>query len=287
MKPLIGQGSYLASVFLKDFSWVKPYYSKLLQMVAFREKNVWNKEYDLGVWTTSMESGADDNVAAFNFPKKSVIATDLNTFIYREYKAVSKIAKELDKKKDSEWFDKRAQTIKKNVNKYLWNEKDQIYYNLFSKNGQHIKRISYSCFLPLWGKIASQKEGKSMIPRYLLSVKHMLSKYGMRTLSKQDPQYNNVNRIHPYSNWQGPVWPIANYLYMHSLLNYGFQKEAVRLAETISQLVMDDIKTTGGMHENYDAETGKPLAAPNFVSWNLLVGNMLEEATNQKNPFMI
>lgn len=287
MKPLIGQGCFLASVFLRDFSWIKPHYSKLLQMVLYREKNVWNKKYDLGVWTTSMESGADDNVAAFNFPKKSVIATDLNTFIFREYKAVSKIAKELDKKRDAKWFDKRAWAIKKNINKYLWNSEDQIYYNLFSKNGQHIKRVSYSCFIPLWGEIASQKEGKSMISRYLLSSRHMLSKHGVRTLSKQDPEYNNVNRIKPFSNWQGPVWPIANYLYMHSLLNYGFQKEAIELAETISKLVIDDIKTTGGMHENYDAETGKPLASPNFVSWNILVGSMLEEAIKQINPFAI
>jgi alpha,alpha-trehalase len=287
MKPFIGQGSYLASVFLNDFSWIKPHYQKLVQMVLYREKKVWNKKYDLGVWTTSMESGADDNVAAFNFPKKSVVASDVNTFIYREYQALSKIAEELGKTGDAEGFDKRAKEIKRNINKYLWNDKDQIYYNLFSKTGQHIKRISYSCFIPLWGKIAGQKEGKSMISRYLLSTKHMLSKYGGRTLSKQDSQYNNVNRIKPFSNWQGPVWPIANYMYMHGLLNYGFQKEAVKLAITISKLVLDDIKNTGGMHENYDAESGKPLASPGFVSWNILVGNMLEEAITHKNPFLI
>jgi hypothetical protein len=32
------------------------------------------------------------------------------------------------------------------------------------------------------------------------------------------------------------------------------------------------------MHENYHADTGEPLAAPNFISWNLLVAQMLGEA---------
>jgi hypothetical protein len=76
-------------------------------------------------------------------------------------------------------------------------------------------------------------------------------------------------------------------MYMQGLLNYGFQKEAIILAKNISAIVINDINTSGGMHENYDAETGKPLAADNFVSWNLLVGNMLDEAENNKNPFAV
>ncbi len=32
----------------------------------------------------------------------------------------------------------------------------------------------------------------------------MLAPYGLRSLSKQDPDYNNAAIIVPYSNWQGP-----------------------------------------------------------------------------------
>jgi hypothetical protein len=48
--------------------------------------------------------------------------------------------------------------------------------------------------------------------------------------------------------------------------------------------VLADIEKTGGMHEDYDAETGEGLAAPMFISWNLLVGNMIEEAETNFNP---
>lgn len=287
MKPFLAQGTYLAGKFLKDYSFLKKLWTKLKKVVLYREKHLWNRKYDLGVWYDSMESGADNNIAALDYPKATVVATDLNTLIYREYKAMSLLAKILGKKKDEKWFGERAKVVKKNFNKYLWNETDKIYYNLYAKTGEHIKRVSYSSFIPLFGKLAPPKKGSAMIKKYLISREYMWSDYGIRTLAKNDPDYNNKNIIKPYSNWQGPVWPIANYMYMHGLLNYGFQKEAIELAQKISNLVLTDIKTSGGMHENYDAETGKPLAAPNFVSWNILVGNMLEEAVNNKNPFAI
>ncbi|OGG18001.1 hypothetical protein A3D78_03085 [Candidatus Gottesmanbacteria bacterium RIFCSPHIGHO2_02_FULL_39_14] len=287
MKPFLAQGAYLAGKFLKDYSWLKKHWTKMKKIVLFREKHLWNNKYGLGVWYDSMESGADNNIACLDYPKSSVIATDLNTLIYREYKAVSLLAEILGKNKDAKKFKDRADTIKKNFNNFLWNEKDGIYYNINSRSGEYIKRISYNSLIPLFGNIASQKQADSIIQKYLLKPGHFWSDYGIRTLSKSDPDYNNKKIIKPYSNWQGPVWPIANFIYMQGLLNYGYQKEAIEVAKRISKLVLDDIKTTGGMHENYDAETGKPLAADNFVSWNILVSNMLEEAVNKKNPFAI
>jgi len=287
IKPFLGQGVYLAGKFLKDFDWIKNHWTKLKKIVLYREKHMWNKKYDLGVWTDSMESGADDNVALYGYPKLTVIGTDLNTFIYREYKAMSLLSEIIKKKKDFKFFQTRAEQVKKNIVKYLWDENDHIFYNIDTRTGEFIKRISYSSFIPLWEKLASLYQGKKMIEKYLLSPNHMLSNFGMRSLSKSDRDYNNRLIIKPVSNWQGPIWIIANYLYMHCLLNFGYQKEAIELAEKITKLVTDDIKTSGGMHENYNSETGKPLAADNFVSWNLLVGNMLNEAIMEKNPFIL
>lgn len=287
IKPLIAQGTYLGARFLKDYEWVRPYYNKLKTIVGYREKNSWNEKYDLGVWFDSMESGADNNVAALDYPDNTVVAADFNAFMYREYLALSLLAKELEITEDEKIYKEKAEKLKTNLNKYLWNDEDKIYYNLDSRNGEHIKRISYSCFVPLWAELATQEQAKTTIEKYMLNTEHLMTQYGMRTLSKQDHDYNNVNMIKPHSNWQGPIWPIANHIYMQGLINYGFQHEALELAEKVSNLVLADIDKTGGMHENYDAETGKPLAAPFFVSWNVLVINMIEEAQTMKNPFKI
>ena len=127
-----------------------------------------------------------------------------------------------------------------------------------------------------------------MIRRYLWNPQYMLSDYGLRSLSKQDPQYNNECMIIPYSNWQGPLWINADFLYSIGLVNYGFKEEARQLGMKLAPVLLNDIKTCGSMHENYNAETGAPLAptaaqSPNgiftgFVGWNLLEQNMLEGA---------
>jgi alpha,alpha-trehalase len=287
LKPFLAQGAYYASQFIQDFNWLEAHYAKLKTIILYREKNLWNKKYNLAVWFNSMESGADNNLAALDFPDKTVIATDLNSYLYLEYIALSLIAKKLKNQKDEKIFKQKSQDIKKNINKYLWSEEDSAYYNLDSRNGKFIKRISFNSFHPLWTHIAPPKRAQKFIEKYAINPKKLWSEYGIRTLSKDDPGYNNINMIKPHSNWQGPIWPIANYIYMHSLLNYKYQKKAIDLAKKITKICLLDIEKTGGMHENYNAETGEPLAAPNFISWNLLVANMLKEATTNTNPFRL
>jgi alpha,alpha-trehalase len=152
--------------------------------------------------------------------------------------------------------------------------------------------VSYSNFIPLLQNLAPQEFGENMIRIYLWNNTHMLSDFGLRSLSKQDENYNNRNIIMPYSNWQGPVWPIANFLYSIILKNYGFTGEADKLAVMVGELCLKDLKQCGSMHENYNAETGEPLAPSvehshdgkfrGFIGWNLLVQNMLEGAVSGK-----
>lgn len=287
IKPFLAQGAYLAARALDDFSWIAPVWDVLLTVATYRFRNLWFDSYGLGAWLDSMESGADNNVAALEYPHGSVLAADLNAFMYRECKALGLIAAQLGKRGESADLFARSEAIREAMMRHLWNEEAGIFLNLFTASGKPVHRVTYSSFVPLWAGIASEAQGRRSIERYLLNPEHMASDWGLRTLSKQDPVYNNINMIKPHSNWQGPIWPIANYIYMHALIRYGFHDEATQLAQTISQLVLADIELTGGMHENYDAETGRPLAAPNFISWNILVRNMIEESATHSDPFEI
>jgi alpha,alpha-trehalase len=231
-----------------DFSWLLPLWDSLLNIATFRLRNLWFDSYGLGAWLDSMESGADNNVSALEYPHGTVLAADLNTFLAQEFKALGLIAAKLGKQRESDELLSRSQAIRDAMMKHLWSADDQIFYNLFTASGKHVKRVTYSSFVPLWAGFAPEKEARDSIERYLLNPDHLESRWGIRTLSKQDPVYNNINMIKPHSNWQGPIWPIANYLYMHALIRYGFQKEATELAQTISRLVISDIDKTGGMH---------------------------------------
>jgi glycogen debranching enzyme len=161
-----------------------------------------------------------------------------------------------------------------------------MFLNLRRDNGEPVRHISYSNFVPLIEDILPPADARTMIRRYLWNRGHMLAPYGLRSLSKQDPGYNNVSMIDPYSNWQGPVWINANYLDFIALKRYGLEDEARQLAGILGRLVLADIHKWGSMHECYHAETGEGLAPTpeqskdhvfaGFVGWNLLVQDMLQ-----------
>lgn len=289
MKPFLAQGMLFASEGLKDFEWIKPYYDKLKLSVQYREETQQDKKTGLFFWQIAMQSGADNNVALnyFTDDKRSFLACDASTLQVREYEALSVIARHFGLNEDAKKYTEKAENLKAAINRYLWCDADKMYYNVDRETGDFYKRISYSNFWPLFEKIASESNGKAMIRRYLINPKHMKSAFGFRSLSLQDPDYNNKNIIVPFSNWQGPIWMVANYVDAIALMHYGFEKEARWVTYSLGKMLIGDYKKYGSLHESYHADTGAPLAPADtyvdsngkfigFVSWNLCIEDLFQ-----------
>lgn len=290
MKPFLAQGCYFASAYSGDFTWIKPIYNRIKKVIAYREKTQLDEEYGLFFWENALQSGADNNPALSNVKKEknAVLACDINTFQLREYISLSKICKELGFEEDERLYNRKIFDLTKSMEKHLWFDKNHSFFNIRRDTGEPIKKIVYSNFIPLIQNLVQKELGEKMIQIYLWNSSHMLSDFGLRSLSVQDDDYNNESIIMPYSNWQGPIWPIANFLYSIILKNYGFTSEVEKLSGMLGELCLKDIEQCGTMHENYHAETGEPLAPcadhssngkfRGFIGWNLLVQNMLEGA---------
>ena len=82
--------------------------------------------------------------------------------------------------------------------------------------------------------------------------------------------------------WLGPVWGISNYMCYRGLKNYGYDKEAAKLAEKTITLFGKDLEACGELHEYYDPDTGEGVNNPGFQCWNLLVNNMIAEEEGRK-----
>ncbi len=296
MKPLLAQGAYHYSVAAGDFSWIAPHYEAIKRVVSYQRTKRFDAKYGLYFWEIAMFSGADNNPALnyWDGDTRSYLCTDASAFMYGEMLSLAVIARELGNTAESEQFAAEAKAIKENLNKYCWNEKDQCYYNVDRETGDHYPRVSYSSFVPLMYKMAPEAAGRASLQRYMLNAESMRSDYGFRSLSKADPEYNNKNIIKPFSNWQGPIWGITNYIYSIGLKHYGFEQEVAWMAGAVGQLMVKDLRTFGTMHETYHAETGEPLAPSSFkyktaegriqgfVSWNLCMQNVLEGALQNK-----
>jgi len=298
MKPFLAQGAVIASEGLGDYEWVKPIWESMRKVIAYRERTQFDPKYGLFFWENAISSGADNNVALTNdeHDKSAILGTDISTFQYREYEAMAQVADKLGEPDEAAEYRKKAADLKAAMLQHMWLAQDAMFYNIRRDTGKPVKRISYSSFVPLIDDILPEKSAREMIRRYLLNKDVMLAPYGIRSLSKQDKDYNNAAIIVPYSNWQGPIWINANYMNYIALKRYGFDKEAAELSSILGRMVLADIQKWGSMHEDYDAETGAGLAptpeqSPNhvfagFVGWNLLVEDMLQCEVKKECSFM-
>ncbi len=298
MKPFLAQGAVIASEGLGDYEWVKPIWESMRKVIAYRERTQFDSKYGLFFWENAISSGADNNVALTNdeHDKSAILATDINTFQFREYKAMAALAAKLGKTDETLRYLQKAADLKAAMLQHFWFAQDAMFYNIRRDTGKPVKRISYSSFVPLIDDILPEKSAKQVITRYVLNKGVMLAPYGIRSLSKQDPDYNNAAIIVPYSNWQGPIWINANYMNYISLKRYGFDKEAAELSGILGRMVLADIQKWGSMHEDYNAETGEGLAPTpeqsenhvfsGFVGWNLLVQDMLQCEVQSRCGFL-
>ena len=96
---------------------------------------------------------------------------------------------------------------------------------------ENITNIVYLLAFPLWaGKdVVTDDKAAAIVAR--LAQDDMRSAFGIRSTASSDPAYNNRDLIIPYSNWQGPVWVVANSIICYGLLDHGYQAEAVELAQ--------------------------------------------------------
>ena len=293
MKPFLAQGAYFASKYLDDFTWIEPVYENIKKVLAYRERTQFDPRYGLFFWDNAGQSGADNNPVLSNDEndKCAILAADINTFQLREYKSMIRIAGVLKKADDAKYYTAKAQALRQAMMKYLWFPSEHSFFNVRRDTGAPIKRVSYSNFVPLLEDLLPKPEAAAMITGYLLNKDHMRAAYGLRSLSKQDPDYNNAAIIKPYSNWQGPVWINANFMYALALKRNGFDQEADELARVLGTMLLKDMRACGSMHENYHADTGAPLAPTaeqsengvftGFVGWNMLIWNMLEGAVER------
>jgi alpha,alpha-trehalase len=233
-------------------------------------------------WWDSLESGADNNPALVRRYHNSVAGADVNAFMVLDYRAMAIVAGRIGKRDEADAFAARARRLSDAVNRHLWDAADATYYNYDAVDQALIRCVTYSNQVPLWARLAQKDRAKVMIERYVLDPDKLWSRHGIRSLAADEPLYNNENVIKPYSNWQGPIWPHANWMVMHALIHYGYPDAALETAGKVTRLCLEDLARNGMMHENYHADSGAPLAAPDFISWNLLVAQMIEEARTRR-----
>ncbi len=296
-KPMLAQHALFISRKNGDFEWLRQHFEVIERYLHFYIQKCKHKT-GLFYWLDDRAIGVDNDPCTFYRPPCSSGSVFLNCLMYKEFCAVSEIAKKLGLDGKAGLYMTYAEDLKNAIQTHCWDERDGFFYSvdfnllpidpnswLHKGAPRHwdclIQRIGvWSGFLAMWAGMADKEQAERMVREHLLNEKTFNAPYGVRTLSKQEKMYAVVASGNP-SCWLGPVWGISNYLTFSALLKYGFTDEARDLAEKTIILLGKDLETCGEFHEYYHPETGEPMMNPGFQNWNLLVLNMIAWIENR------
>ncbi|MBX9689395.1 MAG: hypothetical protein K2X27_21980, partial [Candidatus Obscuribacterales bacterium] len=266
---------------------------KLSAYLKFFETNRRNKN-GLFHWRNVLESGVDDNLALLypreaakdedksvqEFPDGRLLAVDLSTYIFCEYKALAELSLIFGNQSLAEQSLHKAEVIQNAIENLCWNEKIEMYSNLDPEDDSLVPIRAWTGMMPALLGLASPERREQVFKQNLLNEKQFFRPAGMSSVAASEPLYNNAVRglygRAIVSHWQGPVWVLSNALAVRALLQNDMKKEAQQLSMAMLSTLNADLEKSGTLHENYHAETAAALWAPQFMSWNILALEMIE-----------
>jgi putative isomerase len=290
-KPVLAQHAAMLVQRLRDAEWVRPHLGTIGRFVdRYLESHV-DAATGLAYWQTDFAVGVDNDPSVYYRPAKSTASIYLNSLLYRELLALGYLLEELGDQPAATRRRRQAQDLADAVTEHLWDERDGTFYSadlnlrpIDPEDWLHrgaprawssllLRVDNWSSFLPLWAGLASREQAERMVER-LRDDRTFDAAYGVRTLSRLEKMYDLRASNNP-SNWLGPIWGVSNYLVFRGLVKYGFEEDAIELAEKTVELFGRDLETSGSLHEFYHPDTGEPIMTKGFQNWNFTVLNMI------------
>ena len=245
-------------------------------------------------WRNVLESGVDDNLALIapreaakdeddsiaRFDDGRILAVDINSYLAGEFNALARLAEACGNKALQDACAIHASELCQAIEEHLWHEKLALYCGYNTADYTTVALRSWTGLTPVIMGFAEEERAHRVIRENILNQEHFLRPAGLASHAVSEPLANQQRRglygRAIVSNWQGPVWVLPNALIVRALLKYGYKKEAQDIAARVVATLGKGLEDTGTLYENYNAETGAPLWAPNFMSWNILALELIE-----------
>ena len=282
VKPFLAQISILLYQWEGSLNWLNEiYYARMKKYLLYWLDRKDPNGNGLSTWDSGPHSGMDDQIERVG-PWKSCFCegVDLNSFLYRECTAFSKLAGIKGKLDDEDYFMKRASVLKDNICNHLWCEEDGFFYDRDERTGEFIRVKSSSGFSPLWAGIASREQAEILVSRHLLNPAEFWRAFPVPSYAATEPGYREEHMEQDVGcNWRAQTWIPVNYYIMHGLMKYGYHETARELAWK----TYENVKKIGDReYYSTDSQTGRGLDP--FWGWSLLAYFMPSEIETGYDP---
>lgn len=287
VKPIICQSIENVSEYCGDYTWFD--LDKVKKYFEYYFLSQFDERSGLFVWQNDLMVGVDNNPTVFYRSQKSSADIFLNSLMAKELECFVNILNKLGKTDEAEVFDERRLDLCNSLNLNCFDRRDAIYYSqdvqidrTMEELGFHVNApINYyglplkirlwAGLLPLFAGVPNEEKAKALVKN--IEDEDMFCEFGIRSLARNEKMYNEQPTNNP-SNWQGPVWIIANYLIAKGFARYGYKKEADYIFSKTVELLANSIIESEGMYESYTA-SGEPMLFKGFLSWNCLAVKMI------------
>ncbi|MBU0580342.1 MAG: alpha,alpha-trehalase [Candidatus Margulisbacteria bacterium] len=204
-----------------------------------KEKEIW-QDVEIGEEELAEAESGWDFTPRFNSRCSKVLPIDLNCNLYQYEQDLACFSQVLDKGEEKKWKEK-SKKREKIINKYIWNEKDGLFYDYDFEKGEQVKIKTLATFYPLWVKLANKQQAERVKNNLIIFEKDG----GLVTC---DQDYGQNKKQWNYPNGWAPLQWIA----IEGLMNYGYQEDAKRLAQKWLNLIVNIYKKTGKLWEKYN-----------------------------------
>ena len=199
----------------------------------------------------------------------------INSYMYGNAMAISKIAALKGDKETSDEFRKRAGNLKENVQQNLWNPSLQHFTDRFKVNNEFVKYWNFirgrelAGFAPWYFDLPDDNPTYNAAWKHLSDTSELLGPYGFRT---NEPSYEYYFKQFVYfegkrgSQWNGPSWPYQSSQALTAMANFlnNYKQDVISNSDYLKclrlftkQHYLPDGKIN--LVENYDPNLGGPI----------------------------
>lgn len=235
----------------------------------------YHKEWLCNTMQAAMyESGLDNSPmydeAVFNPDTHTMELADvgLNALYALDAWALGEIARELGQPTLSQNYAAEYAEMAERINRELWSEEAGIYLNKHW-DGRLSPHLSPTLFYPLIAGIAPAERAERMAREHLLNEREFWGRFVLPSIARSDPGYAGNDY------WRGRIWGPMNFLVSEGLRRYRLDDIAHQFARRSLDLLLQEWRAEGHVHENYNTDTGDGDDMPNsdpLYTWGALLG---------------
>ncbi|MBQ2941856.1 MAG: hypothetical protein IJD97_06455 [Clostridia bacterium] len=159
----------------------------------------------------------------------AAVDTNVEVFVGCHYTCL--LAKELGDTNYAELLEKRMSSLKKSINKYLWNEDKEAFYPYDTKEKNSVDILMASTFNPLRFCIVDQDKKEKLLNLMKDDDHFNWNTIPLTSVSKKDKIFTTTEGNYMGNpSWSGNCWTLTNEVVVRGLLDSGEEELAAELA---------------------------------------------------------